>query len=305
MATYKIIGTRFLRKYTEEEPSPVYAANVEVEEIVSSFCNIPWKQSQVKKAQMTYHTDDVVDDKGTTGFNKNAEIRESFDAAMWCGEHSGGKHRAYANAAVYRWTLPDAADDATISAIKVHVTSDPYNSSGVRLHLFTSDSPDIPTSCRTVRGEDASGDIIEDGTTAAAVAPRTTRTIDKKEYWYPTGVDVTITPTNGLTAKKYLFLFVGLEDYSVVRGNWIEGSSFIDNLVDLTTSADVSGWTAGETYDLSAPPAYDHTYNVAVDGVYPCVLEGNSGVKTLTLQRNGEELKKEYESGEIITRERT
>jgi len=290
MATYKITGSRYLRQYTEASPSPMYAANVQAEAIVRSFCELPWTLSQVKKAQMTYHTDDVVDVEGTKGYDKNAEIRETFDAAMWCSTHSGGMHRAYANAAVYRWTLPDDAVGSTVSSLKVRVTSDPYNSAGVRLHLFTNSTGDIPMSCRTLRGEDALGVIIDDGTTAAGVAPRTTKTIDGKAYWYPTAADVTIEPTGGLTAQKYLFLLIALEDYSVVRGNWIEGSAFIDNLVELVTSAAVTGWTDGETYDLSTPPSYAHEYKVAVDGVYPCVLDGDSGVKSITLQKNGDPL---------------
>jgi len=297
MATYKITGSRYLRQYTEASPSPMYAANVQAEAIVRSFCELPWTLSQVKKAQMTYHTDDVVDVEGTKGYDKNAEIRETFDAAMWCSTHSGGMHRAYANAAVYRWTLPDDAVGSTVSSLKVRVTSDPYNSAGVRLHLFTNSTGDIPMSCRTLRGEDALGVIIDDGTTAAGVAPRTTKTIDGKAYWYPTAADVTIEPTGGLTAQKYLFLLIALEDYSVVRGNWIEGSAFIDNLVELVTSAAVTGWTDGETYDLSTPPSYAHEYKVAVDGVYPCVLDGDSGVKSITLQKNGDPLVVEHVEG--------
>ena len=252
MATYKIKGQRWLRKYTAKRSSPVYAAAVDAQTVVDSFCEIPWESVFEKDAGMTYHTDEVVDeDSKITGLDKNVLIRNSFDAALFCAGHVGGQHRAYANAAVYRYEMPTAAIGLTLSSISIQVTSDPYNSRGVRLHVFTNSTGEIPMNCHTLRGEDSSGEIIDDGTTAAAVAPRTVETRNKTDYWYPTVETATLSPTGGMTLQKYLFVLVALESYSTVRGNWMEGSSFIKNAVEITLPAPVSGWSSTEVNDLS------------------------------------------------------
>ncbi len=252
MATYKIKGQRWLRKYTAKRSSPVYAAAVDAQTVVDSFCEIPWESVFEKDAGMTYHTDEVVDEESKiTGLDKNVLIRNSFDAALFCAGHVGGQHRAYANAAVYRYEMPTAAIGLTLSSISIQVTSDPYNSRGVRLHVFTNSTGEIPMNCHTLRGEDSSGEIIDDGTTAAAVAPRTVETRNKTDYWYPTVETATLSPTGGMTLQKYLFVLVALESYSTVRGNWMEGSSFIKNAVEITLSTPVSGWDSDAVTDLS------------------------------------------------------
>ena len=252
MASYKIIGRRFLRKYTEPSTSPVYASATQAQRIVDEMCNVPWQGVSVRSARMTYHTDEVVDEATkTTGLDMNVKLRDQFDAALFCAGHVGGQHRAYANAAVYCYTLPDEAVGCHLTRIAAKVTSDPYNSQGARIHVMTSSTDEIPTSCHTCRGENSSGVVVEDGTTAAAAAPRTTTTVSGKDYWYPTRTTVSLEPTGGLVLAKHLFLFVLMESYSTVRGNWIEGCSFIENLVEIETTEAITGWTAGGTFDVS------------------------------------------------------
>ena len=101
---YKLIGQRNLRKYTEDGQSPTYAASIEAQNIVDALCNIKWSKTSEKDAIMTYHTEDVVDEvdgKKINGLDMNVLIRDKFDAALFCADHTGGQHRAYANAAVY------------------------------------------------------------------------------------------------------------------------------------------------------------------------------------------------------------
>ena len=119
------------------------------------------------------------------------------------------------------------------------------------MHVFTNSTGQIPMNCHDCRGEDSSGDVIEDGTTAAAVAKRTVKTVSGTDYWYPTTSTVTLEPTGGLTLQKYLFVVVALESYSTVRGNWLEGCSFIENKVSITTASAVDGWSDGDTIDLA------------------------------------------------------
>lgn len=294
MATYKLIGKRYLRKYTAQALTPVYAAATDAERVAASLCDVPWEAVGTRQAVMPAHGDDDA-----------PKSRDAYDAALFCGEHADDKHRAYANAAVYRYVLPDAAVGATLSSLAVKVTSDPYNSGGVRLHVFTNSTGVVPAACADIRGNGADGQPLADGTTAAGVVPRETKTVSGKEYWYPVTATETLSPTGGLALQKYLFLSVVLEDYSTTRGNWLEGSAFIDNAVSLTTAAAVSGWTDGETYDLSAASA---TSFAVVEGGVMAALPTNSvsPIRSLTIQRTGDDfIPKHYVSdADLLSRDR-
>lgn len=245
MAKYSLIGGRFVRKYTERDTSPVYAAEAQARKIVEKFCDVPWSASSISSARMAYHTEEPVDDKQTSGLDKNVEIRDAFDAAMFCAEHKGGQHRAFANAAVYRYTMPDDAVGKRVFDFAIKVTSDPYNSQGVRLHVWTSATGEIPSNCHILRGENSSGEIIEDGSTATGVVPREVRIKNGSEYWYPKTEIVNISPVGGIVLQKHLFIFVGLESYATVRGNWLEGSAFIENEVEITTETKIGSYVEG------------------------------------------------------------
>ena len=285
MATYKLIGQRWLRKYTASRKNPVGMAADDAQKIADTLCEVPWERASAKDAVTTYHTESVVYKNEKTGeevggLEMNVRIRDELDAALFCAGHDGSTHRAYANAAVYAYAVPPAAQGKSLSSLAVRVTSDNYNSQGCRLHVWTSDDATIPMSCHDVRGEDSSGAVVEDGTTARGAAPRTTKTVkstDSKgkevstDYWYPTTETVTLSPTGGLALKKYLFLAVVLESYSTVRGNWLEGCSYIANSVEATLSEAVDGWADGETYDLRAGGVEGEVANAA--GVNPTWLQ--------------------------------
>lgn len=187
MATYKIIGKRYLRKYTASEATPVYAAATDAAQVVRELCNVPWEASAVRQAEMPPHGDEA-----------NPANRERFDAALFCAGHANGMHRAYANAAIYRYTLPAAAVGKTLTGLTVRVTSDPYNAAGARVHVLTSQTGEPPTNCRTVRGDDDEGAARADGTVAAGVAPRETKVYKGKDYWYPVTAEASLAPTGGL-----------------------------------------------------------------------------------------------------------
>lgn len=276
MATYKIIGKRYLRKYTAPEATPVYAAATDAARIVRELCNVPWEASAVRQAEMPPHGDET-----------NPQNREKFDAALFCAGHGDNMHRAYANAAVYRYALPSAAVGKTLTGLAVRVTSDPYNAAGARVHVLTNQTGAVPTNCRTVRGDGDDGAALTDGTVAAGVAPRETKTIKGRDYWYPVTAEASLVPTGGLVLQKYLFVAVVLESYATTRGNWLEGASYADNLVSMTLSAAVTGWTDGETYDLSDEA--EREFAVVSGGVMAAMPSGDSGVRALTIQRTGDD----------------
>lgn len=280
MSKCKIIGQRFLRKYTAPTKTPVYSAAIDVKTIAENLCGVKWEKVSIKNAVMSYHDDKLLD--------RNVVERDAFDAALFCTDHTDGLHLAHANAAVYVYTMPDAAVGKTLTSLKVDVTSDPYNANGARLHVMTSSELTIPTNCRICRGEDESGNIIADGSTLSRVAVRTVKTINGSDYWFPTNETATIAPA-AFALQKYLFVFVLMENYATVRGNWIEGCSFIRNLAEIEVDGDVAGWTEGETYDLTIMAA-SREFNVCRNGVLPRLTSQITGLKTVTIQKTGDEL---------------
>lgn len=248
---YKLIGQRNLRKYTAPNLSPTYAAAVDAQIIVDSLCGVPWEQVAAKDAIMTYHTEESVgevDGQKIGGLEMNVRIRDKFDAALFCSDHAGGQHRAFANAAVYHYVMPDGALPK-LKRLVAKVTSDPYNAAGARIAILTNATGMIPTNCNECR----TGDAHADG-----VAPRT---VGANGNWFPTMADCVFSatpaagevalPSGGLQLQKHLFVFVLMESYSTVRGNWLEGCSFIRNLIDIETDAAIPGWTDGAEYDCT------------------------------------------------------
>lgn len=287
MASYNLIGQRILRKYTAPHKSPTYAATIEAQTIVESLCAVPWQKVADRAARMTYHTEENVGSEGApiSGLEQNVRIRDQFDAALFCAEHRGGQHRAYANAAVYHYVLPDGSLPK-LTRLVAKVTSDPYNAAGARIALLTNATGEIPTNCNACRTGDAH---------AEGVAPRT---VASNGNWLPTRADCIFSatpaagevalPSGGLPLQKHLFVFVLMESYSTVRGNWLEGCSFIQNLIEIETDAAVPGWTDGGTYeiaDVETPQVFD----VVKGGVMADMPSGDNGIRAITIQRTGDD----------------
>ena len=272
MATYNLIGARYLRKYTASEASPVYAAALDAQNVVDNLCDVPWELVSAKSARLTNHNSETikVGEEEVNALDYNVTIRDQFDAALFCAGHSGGAHTAYANAAMYVYKLPTAAVGKTLNSITLRLASDPYNSTGCRVAVHALNSLDLPTACATVR----TGSAHLEGQ-----VPRTTTTISGTDYWYAATGEVTV--TCGFAAKAYLAIFVGLENYNTARGNWLEGSAYMRNNIAVDMAA-VTGWTDGETYDLSAVTESATTYMPTkdVEDAYIEILNGTGEIRT-------------------------
>ena len=263
-STYRIHGTRYIRKYRAEDRSSIYSYMSDVRKIANSLCKIPWTRvSRDIEATTTVHT--------AEGLNWNEIERERFDAAEWCGEHSDGFHRAFGQAACYVFALPDSAVGTPIEKLGIQVTSDPYNPYGARISAMTSETLDIPMDCATVREGEVYRAPDEDGLGAA---PRLfMRNADGTQTWYANTEKVELEPETPLTAKKYLFVFCCLENYNRGRDGWIEGSSYIDNNVELTLSAACDDLVFGEMNDLQTP-YQPNVMKIVMDGILPYVPSG-------------------------------
>ena len=284
--SYKLIGQRNLRKYSAPRLSPTYAAAVDAQIIVDSLCGVPWEKVAAKDAIMTYHTEESVaevDGEKIGGLEMNVRIRDQFDAALFCADHAGGQHRAYANAAVYHYVLPDGALPK-LTRLVVKVTSDPYNAAGARIAILTNATGEIPTKCSECR----TGDAHADG-----VAPRT---VASNGNWFPTMADCVFSatpaagevalPSGGLQLQKHLFVFVLMESYSTVRGNWLEGCSFIENLVAIETTDAIPGWTDVQVVDLSRGGASFEVQGCK-DGGLPDYASQAPAVRSLAVYSDG------------------
>ena len=263
-STYRIHGARFLRKYTADEKSSIYAYMADVRRIADTLCKVSWERaSRDIPATMTLHTEE--------GLDWNAPEREHFDAAEWCAEHADDMHRAYAQAACYVFEIPTADIGKTIEKIAVQVTSDPYNPYGARISALTSNTLSIPMACADCREGEVYWRDVDPETgdpTGMGAAPRLyVENEDGTQTWYANSQTIELTSgsancvfrssggsTGSLTAKKYLFVFCILENYNRGRNGWIEGCSFIENNVSLTLSAASSDLDDDELNDLAPSP---------------------------------------------------
>lgn len=265
MATYKIRTKRYIRKYTATERLPVSAALIDAQRVVDELCNVPWEQAAATTAVITSHDESELD--------ANVSNRDRFDAALFCADHANGAHRAYANAACYKIPFPTGTAGKKVTSLKVRVTSDAYNAAGARIALVTNSTGVIPTSCAECRGE-GSGGIH-----AAGVAPQTIQTVGGQRYGYPTIADCIFNvspgegeyalPTGGLTLGSYLYVFVLMENYNSVRGNWLEGSSCIVNQIEIVTDSAITGWTDGALIDLTG--STENELKIVKDGILPYI----------------------------------
>ena len=238
--TYKLKGARWLRLWTAAEKSSVYAAQSEAQKIADTLCDVPWTRAASDGPAMFPLT-------AAKSLDENPASRDLFDAALFCAEHSDGAHRAYANAAMYLFELPTTSG-VTLNSVKIHVESDAYNALGARIAVHLLSSAELPTDCATVRTGAAH---------AEGVAARRTVERDGRDYWYSNSADVTLangtseSPSAIGTLTQYLAVFVGMENYATSRNEWLEGASYIRNLIEIETDAAVAGWTDGGTYDCS------------------------------------------------------
>ena len=228
--TYRIKGARWLRRYDAPAPTPVYAAMSDAQTVADTMCDVPWtRASSDGPAMFPQHNSAALD--------ANVGNRDLFDAALFCSDHKDGAHVVHANAACYLFALPSAARGKTLESVKVHLSSDPYNANGARVAVHLLASATIPTDCATVRTGAAH---------AEGAMPRT-----GTDYWYAASGDVTIEMPTSTNTTAYLAIVVALENYATSRGEWLEGSSFIRNAVEITLSSSVEGWTEGVLIDLS------------------------------------------------------
>lgn len=268
--TYRLRGRRHLRMYTAPSLTPSTAAGSDVAAISDRLREVPWTEAPLD-AYPSFPT------YAAAKVDENASARACFDAAEWCAEHDAAKrHRAYAQAAIYRFALPEAARGLTLETVEVGVTCDPYTPQGARIAAMVTDSDDLPSECAIARTMSAH---------AGGVAPRTS-VVDESTgavTWYE--ASETRTLTLGAACGRWLLVFVGLEDYRA-RNGWLEGAAKIDS-VSATLSGEVAGWDAGAVADLR----FRSTPSVVLEGgssptwLQPLNMKASDAQSTRTISR--------------------
>ena len=259
MAKYKITGKRFLRKYSAPSRTPTYSAHLDAEKIAANLGSVEWEETAEREATFPAHSG-----KSEASDAENVETRNIYDAALFCGEHTDGKHRAFANAACYRFTIPDSVANVRLTELSVRVNSDPYNSTGARISVYVSDESTPPLDCATCR-TGSSSDVSSSAQTnngadggpatewystnthVEAVSPRR----EDGGNWFATSGQAIIRPEGGLLLKKYLYVFVLLENYAVARNGFLEGSSYAEAEVELSADSEILGWSLSGVNDTT------------------------------------------------------
>jgi hypothetical protein len=295
MATYKIKGARLLRKYKAQFPTLSYMALSEAERISSSLGDVPWTAVQSRSATFPAHSGASEESDA-----ENVAMRDNFDAALFCAEHNGQRHRAYANAACYRFVLPEEAEGKSLSSIKMHVYCDPYNAAGARVSVYTANDAEPPMGCpvcRTGSFDDVSassqsnnaaeGEIATEwyssNTHVEGVAPRRA----DAGRWFENDGYAIIEPEGGLILGKYLFVFVMMENYATARAGFLEGAAFVDPVFELTTAEEIAELDANGLNDLSSQKDFGNKFLVNGDEIAPKMVSGSAEIKTLALQYDG------------------
>lgn len=273
MAKYKITGKRFLRKYSAPSRTPTYSAHLDAEKIAANLGSIEWEEVSEREATFPAHSG-----KSEASDAENIETRNIYDAALFCGEHTDGKHRAFANAACYRFIIPDSAANVHLTELSVRVNSDPYNSTGARISVYVSDESTPPLDCATCR-TGSSSDVSSsaqtnngaDGSPATewystnthveAVSPRR----EEGGNWFATSGQAIIRPEGGLLLKKYLYVFVLLENYAVARNGFLEGASYAEAEFELSVDSEIFGWSSTGVNDTTKTGLVLGKYEVVPD----------------------------------------
>lgn len=258
MYTYKLKGTRWLRKYTAPTLTPSTSAGSDAEAIATNLCMVPWERSEADSATFPTYNAKEVDD--------NAGNREWFDTAEWCADHTdGSRHRCYANACFYRFVVPEESRGKVVRSVKVKVVCDPYTPQGARISVSTSDSDTLPVECSEVR----SGDVHAEG-----VAPRLSVTNNSGNlYWYENSevVELDFDRPLGL----WLDVFIGLESWRA-RNGWLEGAARIAS-VEIVSDVELQGLRVGPD-GLADMRSRGREWPVCRNGILPSAPEENSSV---------------------------
>lgn len=214
--SYTLPYTRFVKQVTS--PLSAITDTVGIAEQNSESIEVtPWQIVTEVDSTLPVHSATQ-----TTGHSN------AYDAVKFCGDYADGKQKAYATAVAYRYQVPVEALAVTVAKLVnlvIPLNVDRWLVAGARISAYQSDDATPTTTWSTIR----EGDIYED-----AVLPIQTPRVDQSG-------DITLTLASATNAKKYIYVFVTLENYADTRGYWIEGSArIVGNAVSIGFDREVT-----------------------------------------------------------------
>lgn len=179
----------------------------------------PWMEAADTESKSTFPARSATQ----TGFNV------LWDAFKFCGDYASGYQKAYAGMVAYRFKIPAAGltGPSHITGIALPLYVDRWLVDGVRVAAYLSNSAVPPTDWTTCR----EGTVHEDAELPmeyTADTPPVRIVVEKDET-------LTVSFAASTDALAYLYVIVSLEDYTTVRGFWIEGAALIVGDRALTT----------------------------------------------------------------------
>jgi hypothetical protein len=214
--THNLPFVRFARQ-VRTEPIAVLATDAAAIQAETLLRAAPWEK--VDEQQTSFPARSATQD----GY------AETWDAFKHVGNYAAGYQRAYTGMVAYRYQIPAAAISGPVNVTKIAVPIyvDRWLVDGVRVAALLSDDLTPPTDWATLR----EGSVYEDDVLPMEYTDDTppVRIVVEKSS--------TIELTLSAAPKKFLYVFLSLEDYQTTRGFWIEGASFSLGADAVTTFA--------------------------------------------------------------------
>ena len=216
--THYLPFTRFTRQVSTDAMAVLSteAAALHAEDLLKVA---PWMEAADTESKSTFPARSATQ----SGFNA------LWDAFKFCGDYASGYQKAYAGMVAYRFKIPAAAlsGPTHITSIALPLYVDRWLVDGVRVAAYLSNSAVPPTDWTTCR----EGTVHVDAELPmeyTADTPPVRIVVEKDET-------LTVSFAPDTDALAYLYVIVSLEDYTTVRGFWIEGAALIVGDRALTT----------------------------------------------------------------------
>lgn len=159
-------------------------------------------------------------------------VKDTYDAYKFVGDYANGSQKVYVGASAYRFEIPpDAfAPVAEVLSISVPLHVDRWLVDGVRLAALLSSSDIPPDDWQTVRAGDVSDDALLPMTFVEGSPVREEKN-DTVILEFPAETE----------ARKYLYIFITLEDYRSTRDFWLEGGALLVGIdAEVTFSREIN-----------------------------------------------------------------
>ena len=230
--TYNLPYTRFVRQAESPLSAKTDTAGI-AEQTGAALRSAVWRLAAGNDSIMPVHS-----------ATQKGGHDDAHDACKFCGGYVAGMQRAYAACVAYRFRVPSEALTGTVAklaSVTVPLRVDRWLAAGARLTVYQSDSATPPETWADIRDGEAHA--------AAQLTVQDPR-VDQTD-------EVTIALAAPTDAQKFVYVLLSLENYSDVRGYWIEGSArIVGNEVAasfdraVTADAQWSGEIAGAGYFL-------------------------------------------------------